>query len=117
MSLNNTIVDPSSCQRQTLVNENWYRFQSIHGNEKLLENRCLNDTQRCGVSNPGWLLGSHPKPEDGVVKMELKFFFSYCGSTAGIVQVKNCDGDFFIYNFVSIPFWDCNYGVCTDSHK
>ena len=108
-------VNPLACHRKSLVNDNWFRFKSAFGEEKVLEDRCVNSTHRCGVVNPGWLLGKHPKVEDGVVKMELKFFFSYCGSTAGVVQVRNC-GNFFAYNFLSIPFWDCNYGICTEPY-
>ena len=113
ISIYNREINTTACQRKHLVNTNWYRFKSIYGEERILEDRCLNSTNRCGTVNPGWLLGKHPTIQDGMVKMELKFFFIYCGSTSGTVQVRNC-GSFYIYNFISIPFWDCNYGVCTE---
>jgi len=98
-------------------NTRWHRFVSAASapltRRRIVEDRCVNQTNACGVKYQGWLNGKHPAPQDGIKAMELKFFKSYCGSMHGNVRVRNC-GDFYVYQFISMPFWDCEYGICIE---
>ena len=102
----------ASCDKDlTQIPSLWVRF-SADSNGKVLENTCVS-TYHCGVKYPGWLVSKHPLPEDGVVNRTLNFYSSYCGRDTGVVRVRNCY-DYYIYNFVSMPSWSCDFGVCIE---
>ena len=109
--VNHNISKPSgNCDRDLVSNTSWYRFEE----SKILEHRCPNTTSHyCGVKHPGYFNESHPAVEDGVKQMRIHYFRFYCSGDYGTALVRNCAG-FFVYKFLYLPFWDCDYGICTD---
>lgn len=97
-----------SCDARTLK-DSWHRFDVGLGT-KVLGN-CTNSPNRCGTRSPGWMQGSHPTIDDGIVSRILHFYSHYCADDHGEVLVRNC-GHFYTYRFVNIPYWSCQFGIC-----
>ena len=101
-----------SCDNKLVKNvSTWVRFSPESGG-KLWDYSCIESRNYCGVKYPGWLSTPHPDVEDGIVTATLHFYSFYCASDAGLVSILNC-GDYFVYNFISIPYWSCDFGLCT----
>ncbi|XP_057294911.1 uncharacterized protein LOC130623439 isoform X2 [Hydractinia symbiolongicarpus] len=99
----------SYCDPRNLKN-GWHRFNGAAGTRLL--DYCTGSRNRCGTPSPGWVYGSHPTVEEGIVKRPLRFFTHYCADDSGEVLIRNC-GNFYSYRFTKLPSWSCNYGVCT----
>ena len=67
----------------------------------------------CGVKHPGYFNQSHPSVEDGVKQMRIHYYRFYCSGDYGTALVRNC-ASFFVYKLLYLPFWDCDYGICTE---
>ena len=109
--VNHTSRKPSHvCDRNMTRNGTWYRFDE----SKILEHGCPNKTAHyCGVKYPGYFNETHPSVEDGVTKMRIHYYRFYCAGDYGTAYVRNCAG-FYVYKFTYLPFWDCEYGICTE---
>ncbi|XP_066922095.1 uncharacterized protein [Clytia hemisphaerica] len=100
----------TSCDAHFLRAERWHRFTGSGG--RIIYDKCPGSGNKCGTSNPGWLVGSHPT-KLGELKTSMLHFHSFtCGDDFGTVGVKNC-GDFYVYKFLKMPYWSCGYGLCT----
>ena len=101
---------PGSCDRNLTSNSTWYRFDEA----RVLEHGCPNTTSLyCGVKHPGFFNQTHPSVEDGVKQMRIHYYRYYCSGDYGTAFVRNCAG-FYVYKFSYLPFWDCDYGICTE---
>ncbi|XP_065683052.1 uncharacterized protein LOC100210520 isoform X2 [Hydra vulgaris] len=101
-----------SCDNMLAGNDSlWIRFSSESGG-KLWDSKCIESQNYCGVKYPGWLSVSHPSVSDGLVTATLYFYSYYCASDVGLVKIINCN-NYYVYNFVTIPYWSCDFGVCT----
>ena len=87
--------------------EGWYRFVGAAGT-KMSTTRV--SAFRCGTDWSGWLGGSHPTVEDGIVRRTVCFSdrSSGCRYKKGI-SVKNC-GSYYIYKLLKPP--SCNARYC-----
>ena len=109
--VNNTISKPSGhCDRNLTGNNTWYRFDG----SKIYEHSCPNTTSHYGgVKYPGYFTQSHPRAKVRVKQMRIHYYRVYCSGGYGTALVRNCAG-FYVYKFPYLPFWDCDYGICTD---
>ena len=110
-SSNSTIQsNETSCDARYL-REGWHRFTGAAGTK--LYSRCPNSGNRCGTRSPGWIADSkYPTVLGESQRMKLHYHSFYCADDFGSVLVKNCGG-FFTYKFDKIPYWSCNFGICT----
>ena len=99
----------TSCDARNLRN-GWHRFSGKAGTK--LFNTCPNRANICGTQSPGWVFGSHPSTPGALTNATLHFYSYYCADDSGKVYIRNC-GKYFVYKFTSIPYWSCNYGLCT----
>jgi Leucine-rich repeat (LRR) protein len=84
----------------------WYRFSGSAGT-RLPE--VAPSTYSCGTDAPGWLNGTHPLPEDGVVDRTVCFsFLSNTCWRSSAIQVVNCNG-YYRYNLLDTPDCDARY--------
>lgn len=106
-----TIMQPNytSCD-PAMLRHGWHRFIGMGGSK--LADFCPGSHTRCGTRSPGWINGTHPTFYDGVVKRNLQFYSHYCADDHGEVYVRNCGG-FYTYRFGKMPYWSCNFGMCT----
>ena len=110
-SFNSTIEDNSTSCDATFLKHGWHRFTGAAGTQ--LYSQCTYSGYRCGTRSPGWLLGSHPSsPVDGVVNKYVRYYTYYCADGHAEIKIRNC-GNFFVYNFHDLPYWSCNFGLCT----
>ncbi|XP_051771671.1 uromodulin-like, partial [Ctenopharyngodon idella] len=78
----------------------WYRL-FYNGQSVQMPESCVNSSM-CGTSNPLWLSGPHPQPEDGVVTRQVcsSTWSDCCGYRSHPIQVKACPGNYYVYEFV-----------------
>jgi len=89
----------NGCSDYTFLNEaglgchknletGWYRFQGADGDR--MQDKCVH-LSRCDAEYPGWLNGTHPTVDEGVVTRKVCCTSQQqcCRCTTGI-QVKNC---------------------------
>lgn len=109
--INHNISRPSnSCDSSLVGNNTWYRFDE----SKIFEHSCPNTTSHyCGVQHPGYFVDTHPSVGDGVKQMRIHYYRFYCSGDYGTAFVRNC-ASFYVYKFPYLPFWDCDYGICTE---
>ncbi|XP_056627449.1 uromodulin-like isoform X3 [Triplophysa dalaica] len=89
----------------------WYRL-FLYGQDAQMPESCV-ISGSCGTSQPLWLNGHHPQPEEGVVNRQVctsSWYECFCYSTHSI-HVKACPGDYFVYELVSPTF--CS-AYCTE---
>ena len=95
------------------LKSSWYRFTGDAGFQ--MANKCMRtgDTA-CSALGAGWLVGSHPTIEEGVVSRGVCFRTrsSCCSSTINI-KVKNC-GQYMIYYLIAPE--NCPYRYCSSKH-
>ena len=54
--------------------------------------------KRCGTDIPGWLNGTHPGEDEGIVARQVHFHWSSnCHYWSVDIQVKNCSGYYVYY--------------------
>ncbi|XP_015780342.1 PREDICTED: uromodulin-like [Acropora digitifera] len=72
----------------------WYRFQGEAGRQ--MATTCL-PTHRCNTDLTGWMNGSHPNVEDGIVKRQVCFHgYENCCYKTTTIDVRSC-GAYFVY--------------------
>ncbi len=73
----------------------WYRFEGEAGTQMP---ESAPSIYSCGTDAPGWLNGTHPTPQDGIVDRQVCFNWNanQCNWNSNI-QVVNC-GSFYLYN-------------------
>ncbi|XP_057183358.1 uromodulin-like [Triplophysa rosa] len=79
----------------------WYRL-FLYGQDAQMPESCV-ISGSCGTSQPLWLNGHHPQPEEGVVTRQVctsNWYECFCYSTHSI-HVKACPGDYYVYELVS----------------
>ena len=95
---------PVLCDATT---QGWYRFGGGAGNQ--MPESCVN-TGHCGTQGPGWLNGSHPFVDKGVVRRKVCFHWpGFCCLFETYITVRNC-GEFFVYRLT--PVHICNLRYC-----
>ncbi|KAA0725345.1 Uromodulin Tamm-Horsfall urinary glycoprotein [Triplophysa tibetana] len=99
----------------------WYRL-FYYGLDAQIPESCV-ISGSCGTSQPLWLNGHHPRPEEGVVTRQVcgsSYWNGCCGSSYSI-EVKACPGDYYVYALVSptycsayctVPFTSPNVDPC-----
>ena len=87
----------------------WHRF--IGNGTKLYNGSCVS-IGKCGTRSPGWMRGSYPTVIGAKVNATIHFHTYYCADDFGVVSIRNC-GSFFTFKFTKLPYWSCNYGLCT----
>ena len=84
----------------------WYRFQS--GSYTKMLDYCVSH-HRCHTDITGWLNGTHPSLEDGVVNRQACFHGFYdCCYRRVQVQVRSCEG-FYVYYLNPSPAGSFRY--------
>ncbi|XP_032316825.1 LOW QUALITY PROTEIN: uromodulin [Camelus ferus] len=88
----------------------WYRFVG-QGGVRLPET-CV-PILRCNTAAPMWLNGTHPSSDEGIVsRTACAHWNGDCCLWDAPVQVKACDGGYFVYNLTAPP--ECHLAYCTD---
>ncbi|KAK2548976.1 Uromodulin [Acropora cervicornis] len=88
ISLSNYICDNT-------LKPGWFRFQGDAGTK--MPTWCVS-TLRCGAAIPGWLNGTHPGENEGIVARQVHFHWgSNCHYWSVDIQVKNCSGYYVYY--------------------
>lgn len=90
----------------------WHRFQGAAGNR--MADKCV-PMKRCGTDATGFINGSHPTVDEGVVIRKACYHMAYsCCHRRNNIKVKNC-GDFYVYDLQRTP--GCSLGYCGNGGK
>jgi hypothetical protein len=119
-SVNNThTMQIGNCDSKRL-GDGWFRFSfedkagQLGKPNKVHESKCVESLNTCGGKFPGSILGEHPSTAEVKVTRQIAFYSSYCNSDRAQVEITNCV-DFFSYNFSYLPWYSCDYVICTSS--
>ena len=83
---------PSKCDKNLAAG--WYRFNSTAGSK--MPTYCIGKN-RCNTHASGWLNGTHPTSQEGIVNRTVCFNWkSNCCNWQTTIRVRNC-GLFFVY--------------------
>ncbi|XP_056627447.1 pancreatic secretory granule membrane major glycoprotein GP2-like isoform X1 [Triplophysa dalaica] len=79
----------------------WYRL-FYYGQDAQIPESCVSSGS-CGTSQPLWLHGHHPQPEEGVVTRQVcgSSYWNGCCGYSYSIQVKACPGDYYVYELIS----------------
>lgn len=89
------------------LTEDWYRFDGLAGS--VMASSCV-PTHRCNTNLPGWMVGSLPTVDEGVVLRRVCFHgYDKCCFRDVQINVRNC-GLFYIYRLKKPPL--CNSRYC-----
>ncbi|XP_067047603.1 uromodulin-like [Acropora muricata] len=84
----------------------WYRFQGQAG--KQLAIKCP-PVYRCNTDLTGWMNGSHPNVEDGIVKRQVCFHgYNNCCYKTTTIDVRSC-GAYFVYRLTKVSICRSRY--------
>ena len=87
----------------------WHRFMGAAGTA--MPTSCV-PIHRCGTHAPGWLQGSHPTKEQGVVTRKVCFHWSgNCCKWSVNINVRDC-GEFYVYKLPKSPV--CSLRYCAE---
>lgn len=85
----------------------WYRFNSTSGFK--MPTTCI-APNKCNTHATGWLNGTHPSPQEGIVSRTVCFNWSgKCCNWQLVISVRNC-GLFYVYNLTKTD--NCNLRYC-----
>ncbi|XP_031569003.1 uncharacterized protein LOC116303577 [Actinia tenebrosa] len=88
------------CDRHLMAIPKWYRFWGEAGTQ--IATSCV-DKRRCGTASPGWMDGTHPLVQDGIVMRTVCFhWFEDCCRWKVTIKVRKC-GRFYVYQLHSTP--------------
>lgn len=74
-------------------------------------------SNRCGTLVPGWMAGTHPGVEEGVVKRSICFSMKQlCCMVSVSMRVGNCSG-FYVYKLDTVPSFNLSFRLCGDGVK
>ena len=87
----------------------WYRFSSYVGGKMPTS---VVDPKHCGTIAPIWLQGTNPQKN---AKVTVKACVNFFGISRGCAQsfhvdIKDCDGNFFVYYLR--PTYSCSIAYC-----
>ena len=86
----------------------WYRFNSTAGTK--MPTTCVSKN-KCNTHATGWLNGTHPTPQEGIVNRRVCFHWnSNCCNWAIKIKVRNC-GLFYVYRLVNPAICQLRYCV------
>ena len=89
------------------LSEDWYRFSGGAGTK--MASSCV-PVHRCGTDITGWMEGSHPTIDEGVVARKVCFHaYNSCCYKSVVIDVLNC-GSFYVYQLKKLTF--CNLRYC-----
>ncbi|MCA9689177.1 MAG: DUF4215 domain-containing protein [Myxococcales bacterium] len=92
------------------ADDKWYRITGAAGNRLAT---MAPSVYSCGTSAPGWMMGTHPSVEDGVVDRTVcfRFLWSMCDWQASI-KVRACDAmvPYYVYKLPDPP--ECELRYC-----
>jgi len=98
-----------TCDKGPKFTKRWYRFSGEAGTA--IAGTCPS-THHCGAIITGWMNGTHPTQEEGIVTRRSCFhFYKKCCNWKKDIRVRNC-GDFYVYELDTVPFCDARY--CSD---
>lgn len=98
------------CDQRVIATPYWYRFAGDAGTQ--IATSCVPE-ERCHTVSPGWMDGTHPSVQDGVVMRTACFHrLEDCCRWETTIRVRNCDG-FYVYQLHSPPM--CELGYCGSS--
>nr|XP_061794660.1 oncoprotein-induced transcript 3 protein-like [Nerophis lumbriciformis] len=95
----------------------WYRFTGLAGDA--MPTFCISENH-CGTHAPVWLAGSHPQPQEGIVRLQVcASFGENCCQWNASVDVKACTGGYFVYRLPRPPvcfhvYCGHFYEICDD---
>ncbi|KAK2866401.1 hypothetical protein Q7C36_002457 [Tachysurus vachellii] len=100
-----------ACDRNTQWN-GWYRL-FYRGRSIQMPELCVK-TESCGTHSPLWLSGGHPRKRDGIVTRKVcgNWNGNCCAFKSPPIQVKACQGNYYVYKFVKPPA--CHLAYCAD---
>ena len=88
------------------LTEGWYRFYGRAG--KLMASSCV-PTHRCDTAFTGWMKGSHPTFDEGVVTRTVCFHgYRDCCYKSVDIDVRSC-GSFYVYRLKTLTFCSARY--------
>ena len=86
----------------------WYRFNSTSGFK--MPTTCI-ASNKCNTHATGWLNGTHPSPQEGIVSRTVCFNWSgKCCNWQLVISVRNC-GLFYVYNLTKTDTCKLRYCV------
>ncbi|XP_022797785.1 uncharacterized protein LOC111336033 [Stylophora pistillata] len=84
----------------------WYRMTGDSGDQ--IPESCV-PKRSCGTHAPGWLNGTHPSVQEGIVVRQVCYHWSSgCCQWSNNVKIQNC-GDFFVYELQKPPACSLRY--------
>ena len=90
----------------------WYRFVGDAGTRMPTE--CI-PRNHCGTRAPGWMNGTHPKIQEGVVSRQVCFHWAEsCCQWSAEIKVRDC-GRFYVYKLAPPP--TCHLRYCGDGPR
>ena len=96
---NNTLGGNVRCDRRDLA-PGWYRFQGAAGDK--IPDKCV-PKRRCGTHAPGWLNGTNPTVDEGIVTRKVCYHWSRnCCRWSNNIKVRNC-GAYYVYELPKTP--------------
>ncbi|XP_046857656.1 neurogenic locus notch homolog protein 2-like [Xenia sp. Carnegie-2017] len=89
------------------LTKGWYRFSGGAGTK--MPESCV-PKNRCGTHASGWLNGTHPTVDEGIVTRKVCYHWvRMCCDWSNHIKVINC-GPYFIYKLV--PTFGCYFRYC-----
>lgn len=89
--------------------KNWFAFNGSAGD--LIATSCV-ESNHCGTSVPGWMLGRHPSVVEGVVRRFACFSQKQqCCMYSVSMRVRNCSS-FYVYKLDSMPSSSVSFRMC-----
>ena len=103
----------AAADHNVLSEYKWYRFSGEFGGQ--LPTTCVVENH-CGAQAPGWLNGSLPSREAGIVRREVCFYANEdCCHTKTTVFIRQCVG-YFVYVLQNVPL-TIRGRYCVDTEK
>jgi hypothetical protein len=106
--------DFSSSTNQKCDNrlQGWYRFGGGAGT-RMYAGSCRS-SYACNANYPGYMSGSHPSVNEGIVARTVYFYhpsYGTCGYLSRSIKVINCADLYYVYQINGVP--NCNGRYCS----